>query len=226
MTEAEIRPVLLIPDATPLSLLSLAGPDALDYLFVPGVDVWITDMVEIEVTRDPDPGGDPRTAQRNELKQWFERNSNRIWIQVTDEGTDYKVAMANWRDAGEVPDRKPRWKGLGEKSILNKLNTVDEFRANNEKVVILVDNRNARTALSLMENRNFDLLATRSFLYEIETVFGIENATGIWPIIKLAAGKNEHGKDRAPEPPPQDPLAVRQISPDDDEPGLVFGPKI
>jgi hypothetical protein len=226
MKERDIKPVLLIPDATPLSLLAMAGTDALDYLFVPGVDVWITDMVQIEVTRDPDPGDDPRTSQRKALKEWFERNSNRIGIQVTNEGVDYKVAMANWLDAGANPDRKPRWKGLGEDSIRSKLQSVDEFRGKNEKVVILVDDRNARTAFSLMENRNFDLLATRSFLYEIETVFGVTNATDFWPTIKMAAGKNEHGKDKAPEPPPADPLKIRQIDPEDEEPGSVFQPKI
>ncbi len=46
-------PRLLIPDTSPLSLLSMAGREALDYLFVPGVEVWMTDMVEIEATRSP-----------------------------------------------------------------------------------------------------------------------------------------------------------------------------
>ena len=38
-------PRILIPDNTPLSLLAMAGPKALDWLFAPGAEVWVTDMV-------------------------------------------------------------------------------------------------------------------------------------------------------------------------------------
>ena len=40
------RSRILIPDTTPLSLLALIGSDALDWLFVPNADVWISDMVK------------------------------------------------------------------------------------------------------------------------------------------------------------------------------------
>jgi hypothetical protein len=39
------KPRLLIPDTTPLSLLSMMGKAALDWLFELGAEVWITDMV-------------------------------------------------------------------------------------------------------------------------------------------------------------------------------------
>ena len=58
---------LLIPDNTPLSLLAWIGGEALDWLFVVGAEVWVTDMVKAEALRDPDPGEDPRAAHRAEI---------------------------------------------------------------------------------------------------------------------------------------------------------------
>ena len=42
------RPRLLIPDNTPLSLLSMMGKEALDGLFELGAEVWVTDMVRLK----------------------------------------------------------------------------------------------------------------------------------------------------------------------------------
>jgi hypothetical protein len=103
------RSRLLIPDTTPLSLLALIGLDALDWLFVPEADVWISDMVKEEAIRDPDPGGDQRLQQRAVLKEWFARNANRIHIKTTREGEEYAKAMQNWQLAGSKAELKPSW---------------------------------------------------------------------------------------------------------------------
>jgi hypothetical protein len=95
---------LLIPDNTPLSLLGLLGVEALDWLFVPGAEVWVTDMVREEALRDPDPGDDRRAEHRAIISDWFNRNRHRIRIQSTAEGLEYKKAMEVWRRAGSPPN--------------------------------------------------------------------------------------------------------------------------
>lgn len=99
-------PRLLIPDSTPLSLLSMIGREALDWLFAPGVEVWVTDMVRHEALRDPDPGDD-QSEQRQTLRQWFADNAGRIRIQQTPEGQDYERQMRNWIRGGSRPTSHP-----------------------------------------------------------------------------------------------------------------------
>jgi len=74
--EISRKPRLLIPDNSPLSLLSNAGFDGLNTLFIPGVEVWVTDMVKIEATRDPAPGDDQRKDQRKLIVDWFDINKH------------------------------------------------------------------------------------------------------------------------------------------------------
>lgn len=95
---------ILIADNTPLSVFSLLGSDALDWLFVPSAQVWITDMVKEEAVRDPDAGSDQRFEQRRELVSWFERNVDRIHIQATQEGgsTGRPWRRGVWPEAGRI----------------------------------------------------------------------------------------------------------------------------
>ncbi|MBB3966804.1 hypothetical protein [Rhizobium metallidurans] len=203
-------PRLLIPDTSPLSLLSMAGRDALDYLFVPRIEVWITDMVAIEATRDPDPDDDPRTEQRKLLAAWFGDNRHRVKVMETAVGREYEKAMTNWRMGGGTPDLKPSWTGRGDYSLLDVLAAAETVVEDSETVVLLVDDRRARAALRQTENLNLDILSTRSFIAMLETEFGVENATDIWTIIEIAAGVNEQGKSKVPDPLPEDPLYVRK----------------
>src|SRR5471030_3058788 len=108
------RSRLLIADNTPLSLLALVGEHALDWLFVPDVEVWITDMVRDEALRDPDPGSDRRREHRALIRAWLDKNAPRIHIQETDAGEEYRKAMEAWELTGRRPDLKPSWKGRGD----------------------------------------------------------------------------------------------------------------
>jgi hypothetical protein len=83
---ADPRARILIPDNTPLSLLAMIGEDALDRLFTPGAQVWVTDMVREEALRDPDGDADRRDLHRRDIANWFLRNEERIQVQVTNEG--------------------------------------------------------------------------------------------------------------------------------------------
>lgn len=203
-------PRLLIPDNSPLSLLSMAGRDALDYLFVPGVEVWITDMVEIEATRDPDPDDDPRMEQRRVISEWFNDNRHRITVMETVVGREYAKAMTNWKMGGSHPDLKPSWADRGDYSLFDILSAAETVVEDSEAVVLLVDDRRARAALRQSENLDLDILSTRAFISMLENEFGVENASDIWTIIEIGAGVNEHGKSRVPDPLPEDPIYVRK----------------
>ncbi len=203
-------PRLLIPDNSPISLLSGAGREGLDALFVPGVEVWVTDMVRIEATRDPDPGDDPRRGQRRLIAEWFEANKHRISVMETEAGREYLKAMVNWTIGGSRPDLKPSWTGRGDVSLLNILSSAEKVVADNEAVVLLVDDRRARAALRQTEGLNLDILSTRAYVSMLQEEFGVENAADIWKTIEMSAGVNEHGASKAPAHLHQDPIYVRK----------------
>lgn len=200
-------PRLLIPDNTPLSLLSMIGREALDWLFAPGAEVWVTDMVMQEALRDPEPGGDWRAGQRAVLQGWFKSNAHRIRVQPTPEGRDYEREMRNWVRGGKVLADRPSWRNRGERSIQDLLPILGQMVAAGEALVLLVDDRPAR-ALLLQEARTggveTDLMATETFLVLLEEDFGVANARNAWVAIHHAAG------GRQPEAPVADPVYVRK----------------
>lgn len=200
----ERRPRLLIPDTTPLSLLALVGEHALDWLFVPGAEVWVTDMVQQEVLRDPDPDDDQRHEHRALLRAWFKRNEHRIRAQETDAGEEYRKAMEAWQLAGRLPQLKPSWRGRGDASILQVLDAAAQIVASGEAVVALVDDRKVRAALRVTNKTDIDLMATETFLAWMAGRFRIEEARTAWRAIEMAAG------GKAPSAPEEDPVYVRQ----------------
>ena len=204
---SERVPRLLIPDNTPLSLLSMIGREALDWLFAPGVEIWVTDMVRHEAFRDPGPGDDQRTEQREALRAWFADNSNRIGIQPTPEGRDYEREMRNWVRGGKVLEDKPSWRNRGERSIRDVMSVVSQIVAEGETVVLLVDDRSARALViqeARMEGVEADLMATETFLTLIERDYGIADACDAWMQIGVAAG------GRQPNAPMRDPVYIRK----------------
>jgi hypothetical protein len=201
--EIERRSRILIPDTTPLSLLAMIGRDALDWLFVPNADVWISDMVKQEAVRDPDPGDDQRLQHRAVLKEWFVGNANRIHIKTTREGEEYAKAMENWQLAGSKPELKPSWKGRGERSVLQVLEVVESVLEDGGAVVVLVDDNKARIAIQLENEFDIDLMGTESFITWMHDKFKMPNSENAWAAIKIAAGNN------VPETRDDDPIFWR-----------------
>ena len=198
------RSRILIPDTTPLSLLALIGRDALDWLFVPRADVWVTDMVREEAIRDPDPGDDQRLSHRAVLKEWFAGNANRIHVRTTREGEEYAKAMTNWQLAGSKPELKPSWKGRGERSVPGVIEAVESLLADGEAVVVLVDDNKARIAIQLGHEFDIDLMGTESFVTWMRDRFRMPNAENAWAAIRIAAANN------VPETRDDDPVYLRK----------------
>jgi hypothetical protein len=185
----ERKPRILIADNTPLSVLSLLGSEGLDWLFVPGADVWITDMVKEEAIRDPDPDRDQRTGQREILAEWFTENAQRIHVQPTIEGEEYRKAMTNWRDAGSKPASKPSRANRGDRSILSAMTVIDGLVQDGEAIVAIMDDRKVRAALSVME-LDMDMMSTEAFVIWMSETFGMKGADTAWQTIKLIMGDN------------------------------------
>lgn len=193
---------ILIPDNTPLSLLAMVGPKALDWLFVPGAEVWVTDMVRREALRDPAEGGDQRELHRRDITDWFERNKHLIHEQPTEEGEEYRKAMEAWRLAGMPKELKPSWKGRGERSVLEVLDGIEKVVAEGEVVIAIVDDRRARAAIKTLEDVDVDLMATETYLEWLVRRFGIKEAATAWMTIKIATDK------KAPSAPDEDPVHI------------------
>lgn len=198
------RARFLIPDTMPLSLLGLIGPDALDWLFVPGAEVWITDMVEQEATRDPDPGADPRRQHRTTIAAWFAANRHRISIRTTGVGEDYREAMETWGLAGRPPRLKPKWRDRGERSVFEVLDAAERTVRGGEAVVVLTDDANARAALLARTGLDIDLMGTESFIAWMAGTFGVAGADTAWQTIVAATGGT------APITGDDDPVYVRR----------------
>lgn len=198
------RARILIPDNTPLSLLAMLGPAALDWLFAPGAEVWVTDMVREEALRDPESDSDQRRVVRGDIADWFARNKHRIRIQATDGGENYRRSMANWVALGSPADTKPIWKNLGEISILQALEGVEKLVARGEAVLALVDDRRARAAIRAMTEVDIDLMATQSFIHWLAKRFHVKEAETAWIAIEIAAN------DRAPRAPDEDPVHIHK----------------
>ncbi|WP_207459480.1 hypothetical protein [Azospirillum sp. SYSU D00513] len=211
----ELRPRILIPDTTPLSLLGMVR--GLDWLFAPGAELWITDMVWHEVLRDPGEGKDRRVKHRAEIAEWLDRNRHRIKRIPTEVGQRYEAdmdgygrALELWRRAGSPPDLRPAlpdWKDRGDESILPAVKAANKVLAAGECVVTLADDRNLRAAIIVLMAGEpaaaVNLLCTQTFLEWVRDDYGVEEAGSAWPVIELASGRN------APDRADPDPVYLR-----------------
>ena len=177
---------ILIADNTPLSVLSLLGANGLDWLFVPGAEVWVTDMVREEAVREPEPGSDQRHEQRQKLSAWFERNMDRIQIHHTMEGDEYRKAMETWRLAGGPPNLKPSWANRGETSIFQAMKAIESILKDGQAVLAIMDDRVGRSTLRGM-NLDMDIMSTESFVVWMDEGFGVQGAETAWQTIKMRA---------------------------------------
>ena len=155
-------PKLLIMDNGPLAVLSnLEG--ALDWFFVPGCEVWMTDMVLEEARRPSPPGGRARNAARKNFEAWFKRNRYRIKLVETREGRAFAKAMKLWELAGRPEEARPDASDYGEASILSKLRAIRAFLTQGESVIVVMDDRDGRAAVKGLQ-MNVDLMGTRTFI--------------------------------------------------------------
>ena len=188
--EDGIRPSrILIPETTPLLILAMVGPAALDWLFVPGAEVWVTDLVrEKSLQRRSDD--DQRDAGFTELAAWFEQNEQRIHVQTTVEGEKHRQAMQDWRALGSRSERKP--KIGGRPTLLQVLEGPEKFVLDGKPVLNIADDGIARDALKLVaihyKHVDINLMTTESFLAMIAENYHVKDAEASWMHVKIACG--------------------------------------
>lgn len=200
--DQEKQPKLLIADNGPISVLSEI--DALDWLFEPGCEVWMTDMVLIEARRQPKPGGRDRKAARASFEDWFERNRFRIKVVDTTTGQQFRNNMQLWEMAGRPEGHEPSTANLGEASILSKLEAIHEMVAENQVAIVLMDDRNGRAAAKTLR-LNIDLMGTQTFIAWMAEDFKVKAAENAWVTLEAILGSE---LDRGEE---DDPVYVRNF---------------
>lgn len=210
-------PKILVPDASPLSLLGTI-PGGLDWLFVPNCEIWIPDVVVDEVLRDPGATKDSRVAHRAEIVGWYERNKfrikrleTRIGRQYRAETEGYERALGLWEMAGRPAGFEPPapgWRDRGDESVWIAVKTAnDAIDAMGESVIALVDDEEIRAAIELRGRRrrpaSIDLMGTRTFIRWMAEDFGVAAAETAWDTIARAR------KNRIPEHDDADPVYLR-----------------
>jgi len=189
-------PKFLIMDNTPLSLLGVI--EALDWLFEPGCDVWITDLVLEEATGEPGEGRDQRRVTRNYIASWIESNRNRLTVLATPEGERYRQEMELWGVAGSPERLRPTWKDRGEASLLQGVQTIKAALQSGEAIVVLVDDRDARDAIRAVR-ADINMMGTQTFIEWLLEDFGIAQAETAWTSILMATGNTaDPGEDEDP----------------------------
>lgn len=200
--DQEKTPKLLIADNGPISVLSEI--DALDWLFEPRCDVWMTDMVLIEARRPPKAGGRERKAARASFESWFARNKFRINVVPTTTGKDFMRNMQLWEMAGRPEGHEPDTANLGEASILSKLEAIRGTVAEDQAAVVLMDDRNGRAAAKTLR-LNIDLMGTQTFIAWMAEDFKVASAENAWVTLKAILGNElDHGEE-------DDPVYVRNF---------------
>jgi len=190
------RPRFLILDNTPLSLLGCI--EALDWLFIPGCPVTITDMVAAEATRDPGDDRDQRRTTRAYIDGWLEKNSDRITILATAEGERYRREMLLWERAGKPDDLRPSWSDRGERSLLSAVQDLKQALLLDEEIIVIVDDRNARDAVRAIR-ADPTMLGTRTFIRWMDEDFSVQGADTAWKAIRMGTATTaEEGEDDDP----------------------------
>ncbi|KAA0695428.1 hypothetical protein DTW90_22970 [Neorhizobium sp. P12A] len=194
-------PRFLIMDNTPLSLLGTI--EALDWLFEPGCDVMITDMVIAEAIREPGESRDQRRNARAYVAGWLKSNRERITVLATVEGQRYEREMRLWERAGKPDDLRPDWSDRGERSVFSAVQDLKAALAQTEEIVVIMDDRDGRDAVRAVR-ADIALMGTRTFIRWMAEDFGIESAATAWQVIRMATA------DTADEGEEEDPVYIRR----------------
>jgi hypothetical protein len=210
------RPKILVSDATPLSLLgTISG--ALDWLFVPGCEIWLPDIIIDEVGE----GHDQCIRHRAEIAGWIERNRDRIKRLTTRIGAKYRREMSQyeqasrlWEMAGRpvgLEPEKPDWRDRGDESVWIAVRLANSaIDTLGECIIVLADDGEIRDAIQVRGRRqpraSISLMGTQTFIAWLAQDFGVKAAESAWMTIEAAREKKVPDQD---EFGPDDPIFIR-----------------
>jgi hypothetical protein len=174
------RTALLVPDDGALLALAEYGADALDWLFLSGAAVFVTDAVRREIVRDRNPGEDdyaPR--QRPLLAHWFGQNAGRIRVLPSRQGAAYDHDMAQWERGGHSGPA-PSWDWDDQPRAADAVRAAQRIPEEANARVLVVANHDAtRAALHHLLSETLALTGTTRFIGMIAGTFGVEKALSI-----------------------------------------------
>ncbi len=154
---------LIVTDSSPL--ITLGAARALSCLIVPGVPVFIPDMVYAEVTRDMAKLG------AEEVVAWIRAHLGQVEIVPTEVYAEFEALLSI--------NPKTRSKGRGEQAALEVLNY--EINANPELYAMLLFEDNdilSREFVRVLPER-VTVLSTGDFLHELEATGRIQSSDHI-----------------------------------------------
>jgi hypothetical protein len=154
---------LIVTDASPLITLGAAG--ALDCLLLPGVPVFIPDMVYTEVTRDMARLG------AGEVVTWIRAYEEQVQIAVTEVYAEYEALRAI--------NPNTRFQDRGERAALEVLNHKTVADPELQALLLFEDTDIRRRRFVRLLPERVAAISTGDFLQELEAAGRIQSADHI-----------------------------------------------
>jgi hypothetical protein len=154
---------LIVTDASPLITLGAAG--ALDCLLLPGVPVFIPDMVYTEVTHDIARLG------AGEIATWIRAHEEQVQIVPTEEYAEF--------EALRTINPNTRFQDRGERAALEVLRHKAEVDPNLRAMLLFEDADILRRRFVLLLPERVTAISTGDFLHELEAAGRIQSADHI-----------------------------------------------
>ena len=194
----ERRPAILVSDTAPLSLLATV-PGALDWLFLPGCEIWIPDIILDEVLRNPGEGriSVSSTAPKSRAGCRATVIGSSGWRRGSASDTTPKCRATRmpWISGG----RLARLRGSSRCALSGRIEGPEpvgrrEHRqrrtGHGESVIALADDHNVRAAIEARgrqkKKSSIDLMSTQTFIQWMAEDFAVEAALTAWDAIEIA----------------------------------------
>jgi hypothetical protein len=154
---------LIVTDASPLITLGAAG--SLDCLLLPGVPVFIPDMVYTEVTQDLARLG------AGEVVRWIQAHEGQVQIAATEVYVEY--------EALRVINPNTRFQDRGERAALEVLSYKTAADPELQALLLFEDSDIRRRSFVRLLPERVTAISTGDFLHELEAAGRIQSADHI-----------------------------------------------
>jgi hypothetical protein len=176
---------LIVTDASPLITLGAAG--ALDCLLLPGVPVFIPDMVYTEVTHDMARLG------ASEVAMWIRAHEALVQIVPTEEYAEF--------EALRTINPTTRFQDRGERAALEVLNYQTSADPELKAMLLFEDSDIRRRSFVRLSPERVTAISTGDFLHELEAAGCIQSADHI---LDEAAARGRNVEEQR-QPPASEP---------------------
>lgn len=175
------RTAIFLPDDGALLAIAEHGREALDWLFLPGARIIVTDVVRHELLRDRASSEDDYAPnQRPLLAFWFERNAERISIIPTEAGQRHAHDTDHWERSGHPAGCAPAWDWSDSPRAAGMVRALDAIlNAASQRILVIANHDATRAAARNFLSENLALTGTMRFFGMIAGEFRIPKALSI-----------------------------------------------